>query len=400
MRKVTIVPLVHRGEAQVAIHFDYNEQVRTHVRAFTGVRYSATHRCFYFNDTMANRAQFFSHIREKGWYLDYSAFKTTPRPKREPTKKPKPVHPSKELYEMLPPSHKKTLTGFTRYLRGLRLSTSTVRVYGYFILRLLYANKNVEVQDIGKAEAQRYLETEVAEEGYSISSHRQCVSALKHFGKYANCEALLPEHLHRPKKEKKLPSVLSKEEVIDLLRHTRNLKHRTILALIYSGGLRIGELLRLRLCDIDLDRMQLHIKCAKGRKDRTVSLAIALQPLLANYLHTYCPTHYIIEGRGNTMYSGSSVRRFLRKSCQRAGIRKEVTPHTLRHSYATHLMDNGVGLRHIQQLLGHAKPETTMIYTHVSTSDMLSIENPLDRTISQLTDGAKDAKKVLLSRNL
>ncbi|RXG25442.1 tyrosine-type recombinase/integrase [Leeuwenhoekiella marinoflava] len=204
--------------------------------------------------------------------------------------------------------------------------------------------------------------------------------------------------LQRPKKDKKLPIVLSREEVIDLLKATPNLKHRTILALLYSAGLRIGELLALRCDAIDLDRMQIHIKQGKGRKDRTVKLAQTIVPLLLNYMESYGPTHYLIPGRDGQKYSAGSIRTFLKKSCARAGILKAVTPHTLRHSYATHMMDHGVALRHIQELLGHAKPETTMIYTHFSQRDLLDVANPLDVTLSRITKNANEHQKVLISR--
>ena len=206
------------------------------------------------------------------------------------------------------------------------------------------------------------------------------------------------DSLQRPKKDKKLPVILSREEVIALLKATPNLKHRTILALLYSAGLRIGELLALRCDAIDLDRMQIHIKQGKGRKDRTVKLAQTIVPLLLNYMESYGPTHYLIPGRDGQKYSAGSIRTFLKKSCARAGILKAVTPHTLRHSYATHMMDHGVALRHIQELLGHAKPETTMIYTHVSQRDLLEVANPLDVTLSRISKNANEQQKVLISR--
>ena len=142
------------------------------------------------------------------------------------------------------------------------------------------------------------------------------------------------------------------------------------------------------------------MKRAKGRKDRTVKLAQVMRPLLYNYVQTYAPSFYLIEGTDGSVYSSSSVRAFLQKSCQLAKIRKRVTPHTLRHSYATHMMDNGVALRHIQELLGHAKPETTMVYTHVSQQDLLDVQKPLDATMDRLTKNDKEVPNVSISRKL
>ena len=204
--------------------------------------------------------------------------------------------------------------------------------------------------------------------------------------------------LFYPRKSSYLPSVLSKEEVVNLLRCTRNLKHRAILALLYSSGLRIGELINLELRDIDMFRLQILIKNGKGRKDRYVMLAKSFLPLLKNYLTTYKPAIYFIESLTfGEKYSAGSVRSFLKKSCLAAGIKKRVTPHTLRHSYATHLLENGVDIRYIQELLGHSRPETTMIYTHVATKDLLRIESPLDKIVSELVKTDKGDEKLTLS---
>ncbi len=198
---------------------------------------------------------------------------------------------------------------------------------------------------------------------------------------------------------KSLPLVLSKEEVIDLIRHTQNLKHRALITMIYSAGLRISELLNLKISDIDVDRRQLIVRQGKGRKDRMIVLADSFLPLFNNYYLTYQPKEFFIEGEAGKKYSAESVRAIIRRGCKRAGIKKRVTPHTLRHSYATHLLESGVDLRYIQELLGHSRPETTMIYTHVSRKDLLQIRSPLDINVQQLLETDKHNKNILLSRN-
>ena len=169
--------------------------------------------------------------------------------------------------------------------------------------------------------------------------------------------------------------------------------------MLYSSGLRIGEVTGLLLKNIDILRKQIKVEGGKGRKDRFVVLATSYLPLLHNYLTTFKPALYFIEGPTGKKYSESSIRKFLFKSVQKAGISKKVTPHTLRHSYATHLLENGVGLRHIQELLGHAKPETTMIYTHVAKKDLLDIQSPLDTILLSLDKSDKQEQKFLLSGN-
>ncbi len=234
---------------------------------------------------------------------------------------------------------------------------------------------------------------------YSVSTHRQVISAVKQFAKLQPCQ-IDNSSLERPRKSRFLPLVLSKMEVVDLLRNTRNIKHRVILALLYSSGLRIGELINLKIRDFDIDRKQIFIRSGKGRKDRIVIMAESFVHLLRNYLFTYSPVRYFVEGiNPSTKYSATSVRSFLKKSLRRAGIKKKVTPHTLRHSYATHLLEQGVDLRYIQELLGHSRPETTMIYTHVTKQDMLSITSPLDTIIKQLTKSDNKDDFTSLSRN-
>ena len=304
-----------------------------------------------------------------------------------------------EMFKVLPITYKELLKDYAGFLRGKRLSESTVRSYGYFVLRFMNFYKPKAIKAIKKKDIDYFFEIVLAGENFSISSHRQCVSALKYFIEYCDLPSLEPDDLKRPKKSKKLPIVLSKEEIIDLIQVTKNLKHRAIIGLLYSCGLRIGELLDLKISALDFDRNLLRVNEGKGRKDRSVVMSEVLKPLIFNYLNTYKPNIFIIEGRDGGPYSATSVRQFLKKSCGYAGIKKQVTPHVLRHSYATHLMENGVDLRHIQLLLGHAKPETTMIYTHVAHRDLMQISSPLDTIIQSITKSHKNNTEVLLSRN-
>jgi site-specific recombinase XerD len=289
---------------------------------------------------------------------------------------------------------------YTQYLEGLRLSPSTVNTYRSFIVFLLLYWKDSPLSELDNASVQRFIEVVVKRRRYGISTHRQLVSALKHFGDRFVESSIQPEEIKRPSRSKILPTILSKEEVIDLLRATYNLKHRMILALLYSCGLRISEVLELRLSNIDIDRRQVIILNSKGRKDRYVVLAESTVPLLINYISSYRPRKYLFNGSGQGPYSATSIRAFLKRSCRKAGIGKRVTPHTLRHSYATHLIENGVNLRIVQELLGHAKPETTMIYTHVAKKDLLAVQSPLDTTILELRTSDKNLLNQSLSGNL
>jgi site-specific recombinase XerD len=148
---------------------------------------------------------------------------------------------------------------------------------------------------------------------------------------------------------------------------------------------------------MDLERMQLHVRNSKGRKDRYVGIASSVLPLLHNYRNSYHTRTYLFEGAAGKRYSASSVRAFLKRSCKAAKITKHITPHTLRHSYATHLVENGAGIAHVQRLLGHSKPETTMLYTHIANADLIAIENPLDVAVHKNRLADKNNKNIGLS---
>ena len=287
---------------------------------------------------------------------------------------------------------------YVKFLRGKALSESTVRTYYTHILYFLKYLDKKPLEDISNRDVELFIEDVCVPQKYSISTHRQVLGAIKHFKNlFPNCKIDELE-LVLPRKSTILPTVLSKIEIIKLLRCTKNIKHRAILALIYSSGLRIGELINLELSDIDFHRNQLFVRKGKGRKDRYVMIAKSLIPVLNNYIITYKPKRYFAESLApGSKYTAGSIRNFLRRSCEIAGITKRVTPHTLRHSYATHLLENGVDLRYIQVLLGHSKPETTMIYTHVATKDLLEIESPLDKIVKDIMRSDKNNQKLTLS---
>lgn len=383
MKKITLRPLHHREALQIAIIFPFDEEIKAYLKNFPKICYSKTHRCFYIPFSAENKGKIFKYLQLKKWFVDYSALqdikiREVPQPERQ---------------TIFSRDQKKLLHQYVSYLRGLRLSESSVRTYYSFIYKLVDFLGDRPLTEVNKRDVELFVEQKIASQNYAISTHRQCMSAIKHFLELHPEMLVETPDLKRPAKSKYLPTVLSKEEVLRLLTATRNLKHRAILAMIYSSGLRIGELLNLRLSDLDVERRQIFIKNSKGRKDRVVVMAESILPLLSNYLATYTPRFYFAEGRNNERYHAESVRAFLKMSCKRAGIRKRVTPHCLRHSYATHMLENGIDIRYIQELLGHSKPETTMIYTHVSRKDVLKISSPLDVTVRELrksTGGEKD----------
>jgi site-specific recombinase XerD len=188
----------------------------------------------------------------------------------------------------------------------------------------------------------------------------------------------------RPRKEKKLPTVLSQEEVLRILSQVDNLKHKTILMLIYSAGLRVGESVRLKISDIDGERKMIHLRNAKGKKDRYTLLSDTALETLREYYKQYKPKEYLFAGaEGRSHLSERSVQHVFERARESAGIHKPISVHGLRHSFATHLLESGVDLRYIQEILGHSSSKTTEIYTHVSKKTLGKIVNPLDNAVQQ-----------------
>jgi integrase/recombinase XerD len=213
----------------------------------------------------------------------------------------------------------------------------------------------------------------------SASYQNQMVNAVKLFFQTVQSRKLNIEQIHRPKKPKTLPNVLSKVEIKAILGAHGNTKHKTMLSLIYACGLRRSELLHLRPADIDSKRGILLIRQAKGKKDRIVPISEKVIELLRQYYRAYKPLIWLFEGqRRGEPYRTESLQSVLKQALQKAHIRKPASLHWLRHSYATHLLESGTDLRHIQELLGHSSSRTTEIYTHVSTESLQNIKSPFD----------------------
>ncbi len=205
------------------------------------------------------------------------------------------------------------------------------------------------------------------------------VSAIRFFHKYVLDLGWSAERIPYQKTGKSLPIVLSREEVLGLFDVVTNLKHRTILMVLYSAGLRISEALRLKAPDIDSQRMMIRVHEGKGRKDRYVMLSQKLLETLRRYWLLDRPEPWLFPGqRASRPLTSSSVQRFFERARQRAGILKKATPHTLRHSFATHLLERGVNIRVIQRLLGHRSLRSTEIYTHVAETYLRDTKSPLD----------------------
>jgi len=271
------------------------------------------------------------------------------------------------------------ITRFIKWMRSRRYSESTIKTYAQALRVFLRFCTSKPIAEITHEDIIAFNNQYIVANQYSSSLQNQVVNAIKLFFRVIENTRLDIDLIHRPKRAKVLPNVLSKEEVKLLLGGIINLKHRMMLSLIYACGLRCGELLRLMPVHIDSSRMILLVKQGKGRKDRIVPLSQKIIDLLRSYYKLYRPKVYLFEGMtAGTPYDERSLQQVMKQSVQKAGLLKPATLHWLRHSYATHLLESGTDLRYIQEILGHSSSRTTEIYTHVSTQSIQKIVSPFD----------------------
>lgn len=267
--------------------------------------------------------------------------------------------------------------GLKRELLSRKYSYKTVKGYLYYNRDFLnFIGKSPS--EINDEDIKKYLVYLSEERQSATSTLNQAINALKfYYGSMLKKKFVY--EVKRPRKDKKLPVVLSQEEIAKILSSIDNTKHKAILMLVYSAGLRVGEVVRLKPEDIDSKRMLIHIKGAKGRKDRYTLLSETALEILREYWRQYKPQKWLFEGARKDRYiTTRTVDKIMEHACEKAGIKKDVSVHTLRHSFATHLLEGGTDLRYIQELLGHASSKTTEIYTHVSTQSLGKIKSPLD----------------------
>ena len=264
-------------------------------------------------------------------------------------------------------------------LRELRYSTNTIDSYTFMFKEFINYYPDKELGDITEEEIVGYLQYLVTERKISTSYQNQAINAIKFYYERVLGGRRRVYLIERPREEKFLPEVLSQEEVTALLNAIDNLKHKAVLMTIYSGGLRISELINLKIKDIDSNRMQIRIEQGKGKKDRYTLLGQKTLEVLRSYVKQYQPREWLFEGVNYGPFSETSIKKALKTALERTKITKHVTPHTLRHSFATHLLESGTDLRYIQSLLGHQSTKTTEIYTHITVKGFDQIKNPLDR---------------------
>ncbi|HAF29510.1 MAG TPA: integrase [Bacteroidales bacterium] len=271
------------------------------------------------------------------------------------------------------------LNQFKQYLENKRYSKSTIDNYLSHVNHLLTYFRGENPEDLTNEDINKYVHDYIIRGQRSSSFQNVAVSALKKFFNIVQNVYIDIDDFERPKEGRNLPSVLNQKEVKKLLDSVTNIKHRLILSIIYSSGLRLGESVNIKLSDLDTRRKLIFIRQAKGKKDRYSLLAENIIPLLKLYYTVYKPKVWLFENEKGGQYSAASVQKIFHKAKEKAKIKRYGGVHTLRHSFATHLLDKGTDLRYIQELLGHRSSKTTEIYTHVTKRDIGRIISPLDQ---------------------
>ena len=276
------------------------------------------------------------------------------------------------------PNYRSCPDNFIEKLQEMRYSPHTIQTYTSLFEEFINFYHRFDISRIDEHQIIAFLRHLVTERKVSISYQNQSINAIKFYYERVLGSQRKIYLVDRPRTEKTLPIVLSPEETQLILVAPTNLKHRAILTTIYSAGLRVSESIALKKTDIDSKRMQIRVSQAKGKKDRYTLLSPKTLDLLRRYVAEFKPKEYLFEGLNNQPYSDRSIQSILKAAVKTAGIEKRITVHTLRHSFATHLLENGTDLRYIQSLLGHESSRTTEIYTHITTKGFDQIKSPLD----------------------
>lgn len=371
MKRIYLNKTIRNGKPIIMVEFDKrDEEIIALVKSFPERKWCNEGQFLYVPNNPKIVNEIFAICKGKLW-VDITRLKSKPSPN-------KPIKPKVIIPKGPIPAK------YIQSLKERRYSKNTLNTYCDLFSQFVGHFKDKDLNSITRDEIENYIYHLITDRKISHSTQNQHINAIKFY--YEKVLNYKPEYyqISRPRKERKLPEVLSKEEVHRIITSTTNIKHRCILTMIYASGLRIGELLKLKPADIDLDRKVVFCKGAKGKKDRLVKLSNNIIPLLLKYVEQYKPTNYLFIGMKGGKYSEESVRNILKSACKKAGIHKEgIRVHTLRHSFATHLLESGIDLRYIQSLLGHDSIKTTEIYTHISKDALNKVNSPLDMLMTE-----------------
>lgn len=383
MQQIVLQPLWHHEQMIIGIFFAKNTQLNSIIKLLPNAKWTKTHKCWYLPST--NEAYHALQLAVKNIaIIDNSLLKTpttvAPNTPQVAIQKQAPMPTSTALVKI----HTKNahvLPNMQQHLQLKAYSTSTIKTYTNEMAQLLYTLKSTPADTLSIQRLKDYLQYCYTTLQLSENTLHSRMNALKfYYEQVLNKERFFWE-VPRPKKPYQLPNFFNQDEIVAILKGTVNIKHKAMLMLAYSSGLRVSEVVAIKTYNIDSKRMCIKIEQAKGKKDRMVALSPVLLVMLREYCKVYKPKKegYLFEGQNEGLpYGTRSLQEVLTAAKQRAGILKPGSIHALRHSFATHLVDRGTDVTIIQKIMGHNDLKTTMRYLHTSNKDLLKIISPLD----------------------
>lgn len=342
----------HNNQKVIFIAFEKNFEQQQEVKNLVGSKWSQTKKLWYVPDVVEYRRKF--GLEQKETLSTAILARTTPNNQ----------HQLKQLLNQL------QLKGYSK---------NTIRSYISEFSQYLYYIQDHNCNECGALEVRNYLLYCINELKLHENTIHARINAIKFYYEQVLFQPKIFLEIPRPKKQSKLPKALNTDEIKRLFENTENIKHNTMLKMCYGMGLRMSEILNLKISNIDSKTMSVHIERAKGKKDRYANLPNSVLEQLRTYYKEYKPKEYLFEGQYGGQYTSSSIQQVFKKALHKAKINKKVGIHSLRHSFATHLLENGTDIRFIQELLGHNDIKTTLVYTHVSDKSIRKIISPLDK---------------------
>lgn len=405
--QVILKPLYHRGQQCIGIYFEKNTIIQQAIQKQAGSKWSKTHTCWYVHCTGENYLLLKLALAEKAiletgelkkFLAENKKLKAEPSlsnthkindgvEKKENTikvanfqKVGTPAKPATAQHK-LSKGNAEALQQFSRHLVLKAYSQSTIRTYENEFRQFLITIKDKPANTFSVSRLKDYFQYCYTKLHLSENTLHSRINSLKfYYEQVLNKEKFFWE-IPRPKKQHQLPKIFSQDEIAAIINSVKNKKHKAMLMLAYSGGLRVSEVVALKTYQVDSNRMTLFISQAKGKKDRIVTLSPVLLIMLREYAIDYKPNKkgYLFEGSvAGTRYSTRSLQEVLLAAKKKAGVVKPGSIHSLRHSFATHLIEKGTDVTMIQKLLGHNDLKTTLIYLHTSNKDLMKIISPLD----------------------
>lgn len=371
-RSVTLKHLLIQERRYIGLQFNTDKVIHALVKQLPDVKWSNSYNMAYILNTKQNLDEIFKIFNGVVWVNCNHFFDRNIAKEHNET-----IDITWFRKRELPATYRVCPLSYLDKLELRKYANNTVKTYVNAFETFINYYNTKDLISINESDVRGYI-LKLIQEDKSNAYINLAINSIKF---YYESVLGMPNRFYkieRPRKEKKLPKVLSKEDVLSIIANTNNLKHKCIVSLLYSSGIRRNELVNLKISDIDSKRMLIRIEAAKGNKDRYTLLSHSLLKDLREYYQQYKPEKYIVEGLYGNQYSGQSIGKVVLNAAIKAGIKIPVTPHMLRHSFATHLLEAGVDLRQIQVLLGHSSSKTTEIYTHVATTTFKKIKNPLD----------------------